>query len=76
MVEGAIQGFVGALAGLALLAMLYSFVGQALAGSDLLVVAAAGLHFLSAPAVLLVLCSGFAVGIFGSYYAVRRFVTS
>ena len=73
LIEGGAQGFLGALLGLTLLSILVGGVNRFLSRSELLSGFAHALPPLDVVGVALVVFAGIAVGLLGSFLAVRRF---
>lgn len=73
MFEGALEGAFGALIAVAALALCYS-VSRELFISSFLASILSEPHFLSLRAVLMVFLTGIALGVLGSYFALRRFM--
>ena len=74
VIEGCVQGGIGALLGVAILFGFYSLVRDVVTGSPILSLLFPGLHFLSLNLIVLIAFLGIIVGITGSYLAVRRFI--
>ena len=74
LIEGSLQGLLGAVIGIFCLYLSYLGLNGLLEDSDVLRVVFPELHFLSAAGFLLVLSVGVLVGILGSYFAVRPFL--
>ena len=75
MLEGLVQGVVGALLGLTLVFCVYLFLHDALTKTDLIQFVFPAFSFLSLKAAVFMVISGALVGMCGSFLAVRRFLT-
>jgi cell division transport system permease protein len=75
IIEGGAQGLVGALLSLLGVFCVYLFVGDSASSSELLHFIFPSFAFLSSGYVVIILSVGVVVGMIGSFFAVRRFVT-
>ncbi|MCO6430028.1 MAG: ABC transporter permease [Deltaproteobacteria bacterium] len=75
MIEGFVQGLVGALLSLLLSYSCYVLVQDLVAKNDILQLLVSNISFLSWHSIVLVLICGVSVGILGSYLAVRKFLS-
>lgn len=73
LIEGAIQGVLGAALSVIALYLGFSLIDSLLAESQLVSMLVPSLHFLSFGAVFLILLVGILVGLGGSFFAVRKF---
>lgn len=73
MIEGAIQGLAGSILGLSVLYLAFTSVREAASHSSLLQLFASDLNFLSVFWCIGILLIGCAIGLLGSFLAVRRF---
>jgi len=74
LIEGLIQGLLGAGLGILILYGIYAVFGQALAKSDVLEILFPRFHFISVSGISLVVTFGIFSGVLGSYLAVRPFL--
>jgi len=75
VLEGCLQGLIGAACGLVMVSLLFFVLRDAITKTDVLSFVFPHLVFLSAASVCLTLLAGMFVGMGGSYLAVRRFLS-
>jgi cell division transport system permease protein len=76
VLEGSVQGGIGALLGVIILFGFYSLFRDVVVGSPILSLLFPELHYLSLRTIVFIVLLGVAVGMAGSYLAVRRFIRS
>lgn len=74
MIEGFFQGLIGGICSIFITYAIFLFVQDSLRANEILRVFIPNIHFLSGFSVFLVILSGIAVGICGSYWAVKKFI--
>jgi cell division transport system permease protein len=75
IIEGGAQGIVGSLLSLTCVFVIYMFVGDSMRSAELLQFMFPSFGFLNAGYIALLVVTGAAVGMIGSFLAVRRFLT-
>jgi cell division transport system permease protein len=75
LIEGGAQGVVGSLISLAAVFLIYLFIGDSVRSAELLQYLFPSFSFLRMEYIVLIVATGAIVGMVGSFFAVRRFIT-